>query len=1069
VFGSTLSSGLFTSLFQGVAATDQRLPTNAALQAALNSYSATYSYALASTERVYSIITAGSNWTHDQLAYTVSSSAIGATPPPIEDNVMANISANQIMLYAPRGSVGNSAAPQVFSFTSADSSTLSNEQKALLASAGPGQLTVSATTDPTTHVTTYTVSLSQQNLVVVDNPIAISAKALSNVYLGSKSSLTLGGVTASYGPIAAAQADGIAVTGRGDVKLHAVNSLTAGVAGVPVISGDIAHLTLIAEHGNIGAPSGTTGSNPAANPNALQIAFADPANDQLDQVSSGQGIYIKQATGDLILGNIAAGNDIQLAATGSIYAEADLTDRSAIHILGSNLDLRAGGSIGFNGPTFQPLQVNISGAVTGSAVGDLSILAVTGDLAVGTSGPYGGLTAGGALTLNVARGALFINTGIASDGLMQLLANRGMTFAAGTSAAPVVTTSSSGGVTLVASSLSMGAYSAINAAGLISVTTTADATIGQLNSSLSYAAASNTPSIFVTAGGVASLGAIIDNGDGQTKFVASGAGAGLSLSASNGIGSATSRFTLSAARLSASASAGDIYVRALTETEVSLLSAVKGSVDIIGAGGLTLDQVLAGTAIGASGSFRAVANNGSIVIGTADSSGSQTVHATENVTFKSLAATGSSGDAGNINVTADTGFILAQTVMSGGVPTLGSVSAHGSARLIAAGTNTGHHLMASTGNAVLSGTVVHWDNLNAGGTLDVTATTGGITVGAAISGGTQTLHAVNDIAFGQLTTTGIPGDAGDLNARSDTGSLRGGSISAHGETHFDVAGSVSLDRISGNVVKMTSSGDLTINWVSVVSELDLAADTINVRGEQVRSNPSIPLILNITGYNGGVAKYANVWIDPDSIIVNQFRVVDANFWTDAHAVSIVNGYVPGQLMLTTATQQVLLNNRTPAPSNWPTLQLYQPGGVFTMSQIGNANVSNAYVVFYTGDVSATVTNYGPTHTCCNVFTGASMLRNIAVDGEGKESIEAWLAKKDGGTFYLLGLSGQARLDALLTPRPVEAIGSGPAVNIEGISDMRKLRQKGQRAARPGWKDAAVEPAKPAVGRLAQAW
>ncbi len=98
-------------------------------------------------------------------------------------------------------------------------------------------------------------------------------------------------------------------------------------------------------------------------------------------MSSGQGIYIKQTTGDLILGNIAAGNDIQLAATGSIYAEAGFTDRSAIHILGANLDLRAGGSIGFNGSTCQLLQVNISGAVTGSAVGDLSILAVTGDLA----------------------------------------------------------------------------------------------------------------------------------------------------------------------------------------------------------------------------------------------------------------------------------------------------------------------------------------------------------------------------------------------------------------------------------------------------------------------------------------------------------------------------------------------------------------------------------------------------------------------------------------------------------------------------------------------------------------
>ncbi|MGY4471024.1 hypothetical protein ACVWWK_006733 [Bradyrhizobium sp. LB9.1b] len=942
VFGSSLSSTLFTKLFDGVTTANQRLPSNTALQTALTTYSANYTYTLASTERVYGIITAGAQWTQSQLAYTVSSSAVGAAPPPIDENVVANVSANQIMLYAPHGSVGNSAAPQAFTFTSVDSSSLTTEQRGLLATAGPGQLTVGAVTDPTTHVVTYTVSLSQQNLVVVDNPIAISAKALTNVYLGSKNSLTLGGITANYGPIAAAQANGIEVTGRGDVKLDAVTSITAaaGVTGTPVISGDIGNLTLIAEHGNVGAP-GAAGSNPAANANAIQIAFADPSNDQLDQVSSAQGIYVKQTTGDLILGNIAAGNAIQLAATGSIYAESGFSDRTAIHILGTDLDLRAGGSISFNGSTFQPVQVNISGAVTGSAVGDLSILAVTGDLVVGTGGTYGTLTAGGALTLNgavtgsavgdlsilavtgdlvvgtggtygtltaggaltlnVPRGVLTINADITSGGLMQLLANRGMTFTAGTSTAPVTATSSSDGVTLVAATLSMGAYAAINAADVISVTTTGDATIGQLNSSLSYAAASNAPSIIVTAGGVASLGAIIDNGDGQTKFVAAGSGAEVALSASNGIGNATSRFIFSAARLAASTSAGGIYLKALTDTEASLLSAVKGSVDILGTGGLTLDQVLAGTAAGASGSFSAVANNGSIVIGTADSSGSQTVHATQNVTFKSLAATGYSGDVGNINVTADNGSILAQTVISGGVTTLGSVSANGSARLLAAGANTGHNLTASTGNALLQGTVVRWDNLNVGGTLGITATAGGITLGTATSGGTQTLHAVDDIVFRQLTTTGIPGDAGGIDVKSDTGSLRGGSISANGDTHFDVAGGVSFDRISGNVIKLISSGDLTINWVSVVKELDLAADTMDVKGEQVRSNPSVPLIMNITGYNGGTAKYANISIDPDTIIINQFRVVDANFLTDAHSVAILNGYVPGQLMLTTAT------------------------------------------------------------------------------------------------------------------------------------------------------------------------
>jgi hypothetical protein len=1298
LFGGTLAANLFTNLFQGVTAVNQRMPTNAALQTALNSYNANYSYTLASTERLYGMITAGSQWTQSQLAYTVSSSAVGAPPPPIDDTVVPNIRASQVMLYTPNGSVGQLAAPQTFNFTSVNASSLTAAQKGLLASAGPGQLVVSSSTDPTSGVVTYNVTLSQQSLVILDNPTAVSAKAAAEIYLGSKNNLVLGGIAAAtYGPIAAAQANGISVV-RGDVKLDAVGNISAGVTGVAVISGDIPNLTVIAEHGNVGS-AGTTGGDPNGNANAIQIAFSSPTTDHLDQVSSGQGIYVKQTTGDLVLGNISASGAIQLAATGSIYAEAGFTDRTAKHIVGSDLDLRAGGAVSFNGSTFQPLQVQISGAVTGSAVGDLSLLAVTGDLTVGATGTYGTLSSGGALTLNVPIGALTINADVSSVGLMQLLANRAVMIAAGTSTTPLAVASSQSGVTLAAATLSMGAYSAIDAAGVISVTTTGNATIGQLNSSLSYAAAANAPSVIVTAGGVASLGAIIDNGDGQTEFVASGAGAEVSLSASNGIGSATDRLTLSAALLSASTSAGGIYVKTLIDTEATLLSAVKGSVDILGTGGLTLDQVAAGTATGARGSFSAVTANGSIVIGTATSSGSQTIHANRNVTFKALATTGVAGDVGNVNVTADNGFILAQTVISGGVTTLGSLSANGlaaliagttisgntlaattgsglltsggpinwntlnvattldatasqgsitfktaqsggtetihahdnvtfnaltatgitgdagsisvtadngfilaqtvtsggattlgavsangsaslvaattitgntlaatngsgllisggpinwntlnvattlgatasqgsisfktaqsggtqtihahdnvtfnaltatgitgdagsisvnadhgfilaqtvtsggattlgslsangSATLIAALTNTGHNLTAR-GNALLRGTVVNWDNLNVGGTLGITATTGGITLGTAVSGGTQNLHAVSDIVFTQLTTTGIPGDAGDINLTSTAGSLRGGSISANGDTHFDTAGSISLDRLRGSTIKLSSRGDLTIGFVSVVKELDLAADTINVKGEQIRSNPPIPLIMNVTGYNGGTATSANVSIDPLAIIVNQFNVVDASFLTDAQAVSILNGYVPGQLILTTATEQVLLNNRSPAPTNWPSLQLYQPGGVFTMSQTGNANVSNAYVVFYTGDMSATVTNYGATHTCCNDYTGASMMRNVAVDGEGYESIDTWLAQKSGGTFYQLGLSGHARLDALLSPRPVETIGTGPAVNIEGLSDMRKLRRHGQRIGRPGWKDAAVGVmAKPAMSRLAEAW
>ncbi|MGD5502388.1 hypothetical protein QUS51_22535, partial [Xanthomonas citri pv. citri] len=160
--------------------------------------------------------------------------------------------------------------------------------------------------------------------------------------------------------------------------------------------------------------------------------------------------------------------------------------------------------------------------------------------------------------------ALTINTSLTSNGLMQLLANRAVTIAGGTSAAPVLVTSSAEGVTLAAATLSMGAYSAIDAAKVITIATTGDAILGQLNTPLSYAGAGNAPSIVVSAGGVASLGAILGNGDGQTTFMTSGAGASLDLTASNGIGSTTRRLAFNASQLSASTTDGSIYLQALT-------------------------------------------------------------------------------------------------------------------------------------------------------------------------------------------------------------------------------------------------------------------------------------------------------------------------------------------------------------------------------------------------------------------------------------------------------------------------------------------------------------------------
>jgi hypothetical protein len=470
---------------------------------------------------------------------------------------------------------------------------------------------------------------------------------------------------------------------------------------------------------------------------------------------------------------------------------------------------------------------------------------------------------------------------------------------------------------------------------------------------------------------------------------------------------------------------GSASLTAGTTNTGNTLTATTGAASLAAGGPINWTTLIAGTTLGATSTA------GSIAFDTAQSGGTQTLHANQNVTFNQITTLGLLGDAGSVNVTSDLGAI------SGG-----SINAHGSANLVAAANNTGINLTTVTGAAFLqAGGQVDWKNLNVYGSLGIISASGGITLGTAISGGTQILHAADDIVFKQLSTTGMPGDAGDIDLISAHGSVRGGSIFANGDIHLNANNAISLDQLRGSVIGLATPQDLTVNFVSVVRELDLAANTINVTAKQIPSVPSIPLVMNVTGFNGGIASSANLVIDPDAIFVNQFRVVDANFVANAPLITIVNGDVPGQLMLTTPTERVLLDNRSPGPSAWPTLQLYQPGGVFTLTQNVNANFTDSYVVFYSGDIASTVSTYSADHACCTDFTGSSMVRNVPND-----------MMRDAETNYLVGLTGGSGGATFQIPKSVDTVGPGPAVNIEGLSEARKFRRfQNESRDRPRWR------------------
>ncbi|MCK9919144.1 leukotoxin LktA family filamentous adhesin [Microbacteriaceae bacterium K1510] len=794
LFGTTSgATGKFQWAVATTQLTDALTPTG---------YSSSFRYTLPTTSALYASLATGAQWSLDQLTYTVSPGANpeNGIPAPALDASQPNVSGRQVMLYARNGNIGSLATPATFTFRSDDASNLTDAQKTLLASAGPGQLTVTTTDVPGTNgqVKQYTVSIAQQSLLVVDPLGPVSANAKSQIYLGSASDLKLGGIPIdAYGPVTQAYAAGVYTAQSGDVVLHAVGSILGGVAGQVAISGNVARLTLIADHGSIGqAPD-------ANNDPTLLLALTNP-NGMVDQADAAKGIYLRQTTGDLILGNINAGSGtdgvLQLSATGDIYAESQFTDRSAVHIVATTFDVRAGGDIGFNGAGFQPLQVKISGAITGSAGGKISILSPTSSMTIGA------LSAIGALTLDTDVGGITINGNVSAGGLLTLLANGGVIISAGTDTAPTTVSSSADGVTIISATLSMGNYTDINAAGLISVTTTGDAVLGRLTSSLVFAATGGN-AIVVTAGGVTD-GAILSNGDGRDNVRTLGANARVALSASTNIGASTARLVFDTPTASIAAARGNVFANSVAALHLTSGVATLGSFDITGSAGLTLDSLTAGTQLAVR------STGGAIDIGTATSGGSQTIRAAQGVTFTTLTATGITGDAGDVAVAADAGAIQGTTVTT-----------NGSARLVAATTNKGTTVTATTGLiSVTGGGLVDWTTLNAGTTINVLSSNDAVNLGTTTSGGSQSILAAHDVTFDELTTTGVAHDAGDVTVTSNLGAIQGTTVAANGSATLTAATTNKGTSVTATTGSIGLAAGGLIDWTTLN-----AGTTIGVR------------------------------------------------------------------------------------------------------------------------------------------------------------------------------------------------------------------------------------------------
>jgi hypothetical protein len=229
--------------------------------------------------------------------------------------------------------------------------------------------------------------------------------------------------------------------------------------------------------------------------------------------------------------------------------------------------------------------------------------------------------------------------------------------------------------------------------------------------------------------------------------------------------------------------------------------------------------------------------------------------------------------------------------------------------------------------------------------------------------------------------------------------------------------------VRGANVKFNSQGDVNIGTIEVVNSLKIAANTIEAGVVQPAGSPS-PLVINFTGPNGGIAQKIVVDIDaPNGTNFSQLFATDASVTTNGLKVGILHGFVPGKLTLVTPSQDIVLDNRSPAPTVGPSLQLYGPGRPFTLIQNNNAIFTTDFAVAY--GVNSAV-------TALSVFEGMSFVRDFPRSMENGEPLSVSEVTKGGKTFYVIGLSPSAMLDAFAIPKSVESVGAGPAVNLDGV-------------------------------------
>ncbi|HEX8262205.1 MAG TPA: hypothetical protein VF547_04965, partial [Allosphingosinicella sp.] len=430
-------------------------------------------------------------WTETQLTQSLSEAAL--TPVSNTQILLQepNVKGRSVTLVAAQGSIGQNLEQLVID--AQVGRLLTPAERAALAAAGPGDVRVEASAGGGHQLT-----VSQQRLVNVAATGDVTARAATDLYLGSNGNL---------------RAAAIETAGTARIAISGSISDVAGAQRAAVTAGD-----LLIEAGN-----GSIGTSAA--PLRVQLSG------RLLSARAGIDVHIKQLQGDLRTGVAFAGGLLSLeAGSGSILSA--FANNEAVRLQGDSIALAATGDLG---TAANRLQVEVASTGTLSGSGRAAVIhSPEGLLRVGA------LSLSGAATIS---GADLAFVGAFDGASLVARAPNGDLDVTGSVA-------TSGNAALIAGNVRLGDGATVTSGGNLSVEA-GDARFGELasatvggtsriaaRSGLEFAAGarlSSTGAADLTAGTAIQLGdsaAIASSGDALGLGAASlAAGDGVSLSA----------------------------------------------------------------------------------------------------------------------------------------------------------------------------------------------------------------------------------------------------------------------------------------------------------------------------------------------------------------------------------------------------------------------------------------------------------------------------------------------------------------------------------------------------------